>query len=227
MFAKETIEDIIQWDVANWGQSIFYWDEILSNKKEMLCLETGARKGGLSLLAALYGHHAVCSDIENPAAYAAPLHKKYNVEKLVSYEAIDLLNIPYENYFDIVFIKSVLPTIGANNNKQLQQKALDEIYKCLKPGGYLLFAENLEASALHRFARKNFVAWGGAAGYLKLKEINSMFSKFPVVKYKTTGFLALFGRTQKQRNLIGKIDSIFDKIIPASWKYLVIGKAKK
>lgn len=227
MIDKNTIRDIIQWDAENWGQVIPYWSDVLSQKKNMLCLEAGARKGGLSLLAATYGHKVICSDIENPEEFAKPLHKKYNVEKFISYEAIDLLNIPYENHFDIIFIKSVLPTIGANNNEHLQQKAIDEIYKALKPGGYLLFAENLESSAIHRFARKKFVAWGAAARYLKIKEIKPMFKNFSSLEYKTTGFFALFGRTEKQRILLGRVDKALDKIIPASSKYLIIGKAKK
>lgn len=226
-FDKEIIQDIIQWDAANWQQAIDYWDEILSSKKDMLCLEVGARKGGLSLLAALYGHRAVCSDIENPAEFARPLHKKYKVENMISYEAVDLLNIPYENKFDIIFLKSVLPTVGANNNKALQQKAITEMYKSLKPGGYLLFAENLEASSLHRFARKNFVAWGSAVRYLKLKEIKEMTAAFSSVDYTLTGFLGLFGRTESQRKFLGKIDSLTKNLIPSSWKYLVIGKVRK
>lgn len=227
MFDQETVRDIIQWDIINWGKAIPYWNDILSNKKKLICLETGARKGGLSLLSALYGHKTICSDIENPKIFAQPLHIKYNVEHLISYESLDLLNINYENFFDIIFMKSILPTIGANEHKELQEKAISEIYKSLKPGGFLLFAENLEASQLHSFARKKFVPWGDKVRYLKISEINKMFESFTELNFKTTGFLALFGRNEKQRKVFGKLDDIFENLTPKSWRYIVIGIARK
>lgn len=224
---KETIADIVQWDIENWGQCIPFWDDVLSQKKNMRCLELGARKGGLSLLAALYGHHCVCSDIEDPEPVALPHHKKYHTEHLITYETIDIVNIPYENTFDIVLIKSVLPTMITFDKAKMQPKAVDEIYKCLKPGGYFLFAENLEASPLHRFARKRFVSWAWNTRYLKLKELPAMLNKFSATELKTTGFAGLFGRSEKQRSLLAKTDRLTEKFIPDNWKYLVFGKAKK
>jgi hypothetical protein len=48
------------------------------------------------------------------------------------------------------------------------------------------------------------------------------------VKYTTVGFLGSFGRTARQRSLLGEIDNIIcDIIVPESWRYIIIGIAKK
>ena len=224
---KKVIADIVQWDIENWGQCIPFWDDVLSQKKNMLCLELGARNGGLSLLAALYGHHCVCSDIEDPMPIALPHHKKYQVENLITYKTIDIADIPYKNTFDVVLIKSVLPTMVTFDKAKMQPRAVDEIYNCLKPGGYFLFAENLEASPLHHFARKKFVSWAGKTRYLRLEELPAMLNKFSNIELKTSGFSGAFGRNETQRHLLAKTDRFTEKIIPDKWKYLVFGKARK
>ncbi len=117
--------------------------------------------------------------------------------------------------------------VSSDNKDALKKAVIDEIYKSLKPNGKLLFAENLEASKLHKFLRKKFIKWGSRWNYLKYDEIESIFSSFDIVDYKTVGFLGAFGRTEKQRQFLGKIDSIFDKFIPEHNRYIVYGVAEK
>lgn len=76
------------------------------------------------------------------------------MENLITYQDIDATQIPYENEFDIIVFKSIIGGIGRNDNKEIQQLVFNQIYKALKPGGQLLFAENLSASPLHRFFSK-------------------------------------------------------------------------
>ncbi len=98
----------------------------------------------------------ICSDIENPQATAQVRHKRHNVQHLISYVAADATNLPFaDRRFDVVAFKSILGTIGRNDQRDSTGKAISEIYRVLKPGGILLFAENLTGTALHRLLSKN------------------------------------------------------------------------
>lgn len=124
-------------------------------------LEVGAREGGLSLYLAQKGFHVVCSDVENPQAMAKGRHENHGVQHLVSYASADATRLPFDDCrFDVVAFKSILGTIGRNGQIEQQAKAISEIHRVLKPGGILLFAENLAGTALHRFFRK-MTKWGG------------------------------------------------------------------
>ena len=61
----------------------------------------------------------------------------------------------------------------------------------------------------------------------KVKEIENVFSSFKSVKYITVGFWGAFGRTEKQKNILGKFDRLFEKIIPKEKRYILIGIARK
>lgn len=221
------LKDIIQWDVLSWKKAIDFWEENISWDKVTNVLEIGARDGGLSLWLVLKNKNVICSDISN-SEKAIQLHKKYHVDYLVSYQDIDATNIPYENYFDVVIVKSVLGGIGSYGNNNSQQKAIQEIHKSLKKGGKFLFAENLKASLIHQLARKKFVKWGNSWKYLTIEETHSLLSKFSDYKINTTGFIAAFGRSESQRNILARIDNfILNKITPNYWHYIVYGIATK
>ncbi|MDR1904254.1 MAG: class I SAM-dependent methyltransferase, partial [Treponema sp.] len=137
-------------------------------------------------------------------------------------------DIRYENYFDIIVFKSIIGGIGRNNNIQMQEKVFTEIYKSLKPGGKLLFAENLIASPLHQFLRKKFIRWGRDWRYIALNELSRFLSPFKSYKNEVTGILAALGRTEWQRNMLAYIDQlILNHICPDNWKYIVYGIAEK
>lgn len=225
---KNFIADIIEWDVENWQHALLFWEKQLSNDKGALkCLELGGRRGGVSLWLASKGYEVICSDLENPEENAKEIHSKYKLPGIIHYEAINAVNIPYEKEFDVIVIKSIIGGVSRSGQDELQQKLIDECYKALKPGGKLLFAENLEASALHRFARKKFVKWGGEWNYLKLKNVPKLFSKWKSMQFETIGYFAAFGRSEKQRNLLGKIDDIFKFVIPENCRYIAFGVAIK
>jgi 2-polyprenyl-3-methyl-5-hydroxy-6-metoxy-1,4-benzoquinol methylase len=147
-----------------------YWDRNIDWNNIGNCLELGARKGGLSLWLALKGENIICSDLSNTFEKASVLHKKYNIIKYITYQDINVLDIPYENYFDIIIFKSIIGSVGNFNS---QQKAFCEIHKALKSGGKLLFADNLAASSLHQFLRKKFVEWGNSCRYVTLCEMET------------------------------------------------------
>src|SRR5690606_26588047 len=134
------------------------------------------REGGLSLWMALKGKTVVCSDLEDVESTAEPLHTRYKVNNLITYQDIDATNIPYENHFDVIAFKSIIGGIGRNNNPEIQAKVFTEIHKALKPGGKLLFAENLVASPFHQRLRKKFIRCGNSWKYVSLDEVNGFLS---------------------------------------------------
>lgn len=225
---KKIIEDIIEWDVVNWSKALDFWAKNTDlENQQYQCLELGGRRGGLSLWLAMKNNHVICSDISSPEEHASKLHTKHSYSGKIDYQAIDATNITYENHFDVVIFKSILGGISSNNNDYLKKQAISEIYKSLKPSGKLLFAENLEASFMHRFFRKRFVTWGGGWNYLKHTEIAALFESFENLEYQTIGFLGTFGRTERQRRILGIIDSIIKPIIPKKKRYIVFGMVTK
>ena len=202
MTDKSFVSDSVEWDVHNWSKALNFWEENVElDNKKLTCLELGSRRGGLSLWLAMKGNHVVCSDINSPEPMASILHKKYSLPGKIEYEAIDATKIPYENHFDIVVFKSILGGISRNGNLDLNKVVVDEIYKSLKPGGVLLFAENLVASRIHQFFRKKVTQWG-YWNYLQLHDVDELFDKFESVHFETAGFLGAFGSVEWQRKLL-------------------------
>ena len=225
---KRFLKEIIEWDTVNWGKALEYWDHKVDlGEPGLSCLELGAGKGGLSLWLALKGNDVVCSDVISPEPQAAARHARYSYPGTITYGAVDATNIPYRNHFDIVIFKSILGGISRGGRDGLKKQVVDEIYKALKPGGKLLFAENLSATFVHRFFRIHFVRWGGEWNYLRYDEILPLFSCFSKVDYTTAGFLALLGRNENQRCFLGKIDERITLVIPQKFRYVVIGVAEK
>jgi SAM-dependent methyltransferase len=223
-----SLAEFVEWDLANWSPALDFWLQSTSlDLSNSLALELGAGLGGLSLWLALKGARVVCTDLRCVTAEARALHAKYNVQHLITYQAIDATSIPYAEQFDIVLFKSVLGDIGRGRRRELQDKAVREIYNALKPGGELWFAENLTGSALHRFSRR-FIKRGSLWRYVSLGEVKEFLSPFRCFNYRTTGFLAVFGRSGLPRNLLGALDRVlFNHIVPERWRYVVIGTARK
>lgn len=222
--------DIIEWDVVNWSKALDLWERNIftNDEKKLTCLELGGRRGGLSLWLAMKGNEVICSDYENPEPLASKIHKEHTFTGVINYQAIDATQIPYENHFDIIVFKSILGGISRNGNSSLSQKVIDEVFKALKPGGKLLFAENLHASAIHRFFRKRLTKWGKYWNYLKIEEVPGMFKKYESVSFDSVGFLGAFGRNEWQRKILGQLDTlIFDKLASRKMRYIVIGVAIK
>lgn len=225
---QNQLKDIIEWDIVNWSKAIPYWEKYGNlDSKKLKCLELGGRKGGLSLWLGLKGHEVICSDLESPEAEAKPKHNKYNLTRSIIYQSISAADIPFKNELDVITFKSILGGICRNGNDKLKQEIINEIHHSLKPGGKLIFSENLKSSLLHQFFRKRFTNWGAQWNYLDYSEVKPLMSNFSKFNYTTLGFWGAFGRNEKQRNFLGKIDNWFEKIIPKKMHYIVIGVAEK
>lgn len=225
----DLVRDIIEWDVGNWSEALRFWEHAIDwGGAPKTCLEVGAGNGGLSLWLALKGHRVVCSDVTSPAERAARLHEKYGVAKLIEYAAIDATDIPDRAWFDIIAFKSILGGIGRNDDRARQQRAVDEMFDALKPGGMLLFAENLRASPAHRFFRERFVGWGKSWRYVTLAEMREFLRQFATVEMRATGVIGALGRTERERNLLARVDQVvLNHLCPGEWKYLGYGLAVK
>lgn len=223
------LRDCVEWDIVNWSKALVFWDKSIDlNNKNFSCLELGGRRGGLSLWLAGKGNDVICSDYENPHNRASKVHSKYAFQDRISYQAIDATDIPYENHFDIIAFKSILGGISRNGQKHLVDVVLGQILRALKPGGTLLFAENLVASALHQFLRKKMTGWGSYWNYLDLDDVEDLFSHFDALQYDTAGFLGAFGQREYQRRILGKIDTLVcDRLLHNKMKYIIFGVAKK
>lgn len=232
---KQFVKDIIRWDIENWSKCLHFWDLCVDlNNKNLKCLELGARQGGPSLWLASKGNKVICSDISydtdiDELEKAKNLHKKYNCQDKITYQIIDALDIPYENEFDIVIAKSTLGGIAEFRQGigDLEQRVVDQIHKCLKPDGKVLFVENGRGSFFHSYLRKKLNRNKGIWKYLVPKDYEQLFSGFGFVKIQTVGFLACFGLNEKQRTILGKIDTVFDKAVPKSMRYVIMGYVEK
>jgi hypothetical protein len=102
------------------------------------------------------------------------------------------------------------------------------MHRALKPGGELFYAENLTASPAHKFLRRKFVRWGTNWRYVSIFEMKEFLSPFSSESHATFGFTGAFGRTESQRNCLGFLDqTIFDRLVPDKWNYIIAGVAKK
>ncbi len=222
---KALVADVFQWDVRTWAQALAVWDPVLGPMPSGSALALGEREGGLSLYLALHGHRVICSDLSSPEAFAGPLHERYQVQTRITYEAQDITNIQHpEDSFDIVMFKSV---IGALSTKERQMQALAEIRRVLKPGGVLLFAENMGGTQMHRWIRKRFVAWDSYWRYLVMSRDQDLLTGFTVLNLRSFGLTANLGRTEEQRALLASADTLFALLIPTSWKYVLAVAARK
>ena len=147
----------IVWDVRNWSRALSFWEPNLAGSMPRSALAIGERGGGLSLWLAMRGIHVVCTDLGVSLEPAMALHRRYGVSDLVTYADLDVTSMSYpDGSFDIIVFKSVL---GALATKERQVRAMREIHRVLRPGGTLLFAENLVGSRLHTWLRSRFVPW--------------------------------------------------------------------
>jgi SAM-dependent methyltransferase len=226
MKSRVELSEYVEWDVYNWSQALDYW-QAHSTQAFASCrvLEIGSRHGGLSLWMAQQGAKVICSDLYGPSELAKHKHAQQNCATKITYLATDATALPFEGQFDIILFKSVL---GALGTKSGQGRAVAEVYRALKPGGELFFAENLQASPLHRFFRRHCVPWASYWRYVTRAEMGDFLAPFSRVDLHTTGFAAAFGRTEQQRSLLGWSDQLWwNRLAPSRWHYIIIGIAKK
>ncbi|MGO5115138.1 class I SAM-dependent methyltransferase [Candidatus Avoscillospira sp. LCP25S3_F1] len=225
---EKLIAAAVEWDVINWSRAVRFWDieSKLKGIQKPLCLDIGARDGGLSLLFASCGCDVNCTDLINPMKSASVLHREYGVDHRVSYHALNALELCEESKYDIICFKSVLGGVGANDNYAAQKKMMDNIYRALKPGGWLFCAENLAATAVHQFLRRRFNAWSYWR-YVTVKEMLDFCTPFHNVSYQCYGLLGAVGQTNEQRNFLARIDSKLDRFCNENSRYIISLSAQK
>jgi len=224
---KAFLRACFQWEVRSWSRALPLWQRAMVHLPagQRTALALGERDGGLSLYLARHGFLTVCSDLHGPTEDARRLHRTFGVEQGVSYEAIDAMAIHWaDKSFDVVIFKSML---GALGSKERQLQAIREMHRVLKPGGVLLFAENLRGTAVHRFLRRRFVPWDRYWRYLDLHADRDLFAPFGRIREGSTGLLANLGRTERQRDVLACVDAVVAPIVPAGWRTILFGAAFK
>jgi SAM-dependent methyltransferase len=228
------ITDIIEWDVYNWSKALEVWQPIIDQlPKDAKILAVGERKGGLSLWLALQGFNVVCTDRAAIASTAQSLHHSYNVQNKITYHEVDIVNdkLPAEAY-DLVIMKSVLGGLkeayqdARTRTSQARQHAIDNIYTCLKPGGYLLSADNMQGSSLHQYLRnrknkdKNWY-------YFSPSEVQDLFKPFSPIQTVFFGIIPTHFKNPTLNKFIYFINQNLLQGLPERAKYIGITTARK
>jgi SAM-dependent methyltransferase len=223
-------EDIVGWDVVNWGRALDFWEARLGlNLAECRALELGCGgNGGLSLWLAKRGCKVLCSGYGGVEDAAKAAHRAHGVDRLIGYESIDARAIPFRETFDLVCYKSVLGRIEQDASLKTARDVAGQILQALKPGGRLLFAENLVSTSLHHFLRQTWGTGKNRWRYYTIDELIAAHAGFTSFEYVTFGFAGCLGRTERQRRLLGHLDRrLLDRVVPAGWHYIMAGIATK
>lgn len=222
-------DEVVEWDVATWAKAVSFWRQHAGERlRGARVLEVGTRDGGLTHWLVAEGATVVASDVHGPTPLAVGRHRDYLADGRVTHIEMDATDIPFNREFDAVVFKSVLGSIGGAVGAAGQDAAIRGMFRALKPGGLLLFAENLESSPLHLWLRRRMVAWGSQWRYMQFDEMRDALREFESVEYSTAGFLATLGRSERQRQLLAGADSlVFDWAVPRRWNYVMFGIARK
>jgi SAM-dependent methyltransferase len=239
---SEMMNDVFRWDVINWSRHIDIWEDAIrelrlrpaqaGEGRRPVGLEIGADwGGGLALWMASRGLDVISSH-HNPVGWndwdtsyadeARRVHELYGVAERVRHAQLDVLHMPSDSSYDVIMLKSVLGGLGPLPR---QKKAIAQIHAALREGGLFLFAENISATPIHSVLRR--IKRGQTWYYQSLSEMDHLLSVFGKVAYRTTGLLGAFGMSERQRRMLGRLDTYISRMVPNSWHYICIGAAVK
>jgi SAM-dependent methyltransferase len=228
--ADALVRDAFGWDTVNWSCALDIWTRRTTTGPGSRALEIGAGglNGGISLWLAAHGYDVVCSSLGVPPRRMHELHAAHGVQDAVSYQQLDILNSTHEAEFDLVVVKSVLGHVGSHGNRAMQRLAVERIHRALKPGGELWFAENAAATRLHAWGRRRLGAGRWSWGYLHLEDLPVLLEPFDERAWTTFGTAGALGRSERQRRALGRLDRVLlNRLVPARWRYVVAGTARK
>jgi hypothetical protein len=156
------------------------------------------------------------------------VHEQFGVAAGTQYLDVDATSITCHTEYDIVALKSVLGGIVRQRTLSVGKQVADGISHILRPGGVVLFAENMAATRFHKLFRDHFGAGKNHWKYFKADELVSLFADFTSLEYRVFGFLGCFGPIEPVRRGLGRIDSLLcDRVVPEPWRYIMAGIAVK
>jgi SAM-dependent methyltransferase len=227
------IKDIIEWDVPNWSQLVKFWSpSIDAQPRTKKVLAIGERNGGLSAWLALKGFDVLCTDRMGPTEDARSLHQRLGIADKVAYRQLDILQCADETEkFDMIIAKSVIGGLKAEYDDRttrsfdVQQRAVDNIYRLLNDGGYFFSAENMRGCLLmdgyRRRAGKNY-GWR----YLDTGEIDILYSRFRHKDVQSFGIFPTLFHNDVINTFSFRLNRIL-QFLPHSYKYISFVAARK
>ena len=230
---RRLLNDILEWDVLSWAPCLDFWAAVMACCGPNV-LTVGERNGGISLWFALQGFKVTCTDRNGPTQRARELHQEHNIGHQVTYTESNVFALPFPDAsFDIVACKSVIGGLklqyadAATRTLENQTRAIQEIHRVLKPGGYFFGAENMAATWFHqkmrRWVKRGRVGWR----HPTRKEIDLLFACFEIVEQQPHGFLgSKFSKLGLDRLSVA-IDAWACPLLPADWQYISYIRARK